>query len=314
MFDIVYIILVFQNPNQIKKLVSSLNAKNVFFYLHVDKKTDQLIFEQSLSRLLNVNYRFIEDRNEISWGDSKMIKSILNLLKIVNVYHKNGYCILLSNNDYPIKSNYFIRNYLLSRYGNSFISMVELPPSSDIYKQRLSNYKFDFSTNRKDLVLIPSIWDKSFYTKKTFRAFFRVLNSSNYKKLYKLFIKREHPNFIEKVFWGSSYWALPIEVTDQILSFCNTNQNFVLYHEETFISDELFFQTILHHLQKTGKIETFFDVRCTYMKFEEGNSSPQVLLSSDFEELSSLPNRFLFARKFDSKIDQKIFELIDSIR
>ena len=50
------------------------------------------------------------------------------------------------------------------------------------------------------------------------------------------------------------------------------------------------------------------------MKFEKGNSSPEVLLLSDFEELSSLPNRFLFARKFDSKIDEKILDLIDSIR
>ncbi len=314
MFDIVYIILVFENPNQIKKLVSSLNAENVFFYLHVDKKIDQLVFEKSLSSLLNVNYHFIEDRNEISWGDNMMVKSILNLIKIVNLNHKNGYCILLSNNDYPIKSNSSIRNYLLSNYGNSFISMAELPAKSYIYQQRLTYYKFDLSKNKKDLVLIPSIWDKSFYTIKSFRSLFRALNSLQYKKLYKILVKRKHPKFIDKIFWGSSYWALPIQVTNQILSFCDTNKNFVGFHKETFISDELFFQTILHHLNKIGKIDTVFNVRCTYMNFEEGNSSPDIIRSSDFEELSSLPNRFLFARKFDSKIDDKIFELIDSIR
>jgi hypothetical protein len=191
---------------------------------------------------------------------------------------------------------------------------VELPKYSDIYIQRLSHYKFDLSKNKKDLVVIPSLWDKSFFTKKTFQSIFKVLKSSEYKNIFKLLIKRKHPKFIEKIFWGSSYWALPIEITNHILSFCYSNPSFVKYHEETFISDELFFQTILYHLFESGKIETTFDVRCTYLKFKYGNSSPEILISSDFQELSSLPNRFLFARKFDSKIDDKIFDLLDSIR
>jgi hypothetical protein len=50
------------------------------------------------------------------------------------------------------------------------------------------------------------------------------------------------------------------------------------------------------------------------MKFEENNSSPEILLSSDFDDILKLPNRFLFARKFDSRLDSQIFDLIDSSR
>ena len=44
MFDIVYIILAFDNPNQIERLISSLNSELVFFYIHVDRKVDQSHF------------------------------------------------------------------------------------------------------------------------------------------------------------------------------------------------------------------------------------------------------------------------------
>jgi hypothetical protein len=50
------------------------------------------------------------------------------------------------------------------------------------------------------------------------------------------------------------------------------------------------------------------------MKFEANNSSPEILRKSDFDDISKLPKRFLFARKFDSKLDSKILDLIDSSR
>ena len=73
-------------------------------------------------------------------------------------------------------------------------------------------------------------------------------------------------------------------------------------------------KTILFHLKDTGKITTKFDVRCTYMKFNDGESSPEILFESDFQEIINLPERFLFARKFDSKKDYKILNMIDNSR
>jgi hypothetical protein len=73
MFDIVYIILAFDNPNQIKRLISSLNSKSVFFYIHVDKKVDQSSFELLLVEYNNLKFVDTNNRNEISWGDNKMV-------------------------------------------------------------------------------------------------------------------------------------------------------------------------------------------------------------------------------------------------
>jgi hypothetical protein len=121
MFDIVYIILAFDNPNQIKRLISSLNSESVFFYIHVDGKTDQSPFDLFSKEFNNLKFVDTQHRNEISWGDNKMVKSILKLLKLVRENHIFGYCVLLSNNDYPIKSNESIRHYFSKKYGNSFI-------------------------------------------------------------------------------------------------------------------------------------------------------------------------------------------------
>jgi hypothetical protein len=313
MFDIVYIILAFDEPNQIKRLISSLNSESVFFYIHVDKKVDQNPFELFLNEFNNVKFVDTKNRNEISWGDNKMVKSILNLLKLVNEYHKFGYCVLLSNNDYPIKSNESIRQYFVNKYGNSFIAINKLDPESNIFNQRLKSYKFDLSKKRKDLVLIPSIWDKSFFSLKNLISIKKIVARKQFLNLRKILIKRTHPFGIIP-YWGSPWWSIPIEIINEILEFCDNNSKFVKFHEETFISDEIFFQTILFHLKFQGKINTKFDVRCTYMKFKENESSPEILLESDYQEIINLSERFLFARKFDSRIDNQIISMIDNSR
>jgi hypothetical protein len=313
MFDIVYIILAFDNPNQIKRLICSLNSESVFFYIHVDKKVDQSPFDLFLNEFSNLKFVDTQHRNEISWGDNKMVKSILNLLKLVKENHNSGYCVLLSNNDYPIKSNESIRQYFSKKFGNSFIAINPLFPESSIFNQRLKSYKFDLSKKRKDLILIPSIWDKSFFSFKNLFSLKKIVSARQLFNLRKIFFKRKHPNGIIP-YWGSPWWAIPIEIINEILEFCKKNYKFVKFHEETFISDEIFFQTILFHLKGQEKINTKFDVRCTYMKFKENESSPEILLESDFQEIINLPDRFLFARKFDSKKDYQILNKIDNSR
>jgi hypothetical protein len=313
MFDIVYIILAFNNPNQIKRLISSLNSESVFFYIHVDKKVDQNPFELILNEFDNLKFVDSTNRNEISWGDNKMVKSILNLLKLVNENHNFGYCVLLSNNDFPIKSNSSIRQYFFNKYGNSFIALNELDPESTIFNQRLKYYKFDLSKKRKDLVLIPSIWDKSFFSFKNIFLIKKIIAAKQLFNLRKIFFKRNHPIGIVP-YWGSPWWAIPIEIINEILEFCDKNYKFIKFHEETFISDEIFFQSILFHLKCKGKINTKFDVRCTFMKFKDNESSPEILLESDLHEIINLPDRFLFARKFDCLKDDQILNLLENSR
>jgi hypothetical protein len=313
MFDIVYLILAHDNPSQLKKLVLALDGPSVYFYIHVDGKVDQIPFQQKFKDYKNVNFISHSNRISVSWGDNSMVKCILILQHLAVKNNHTGYCILLSNSDYPIKSNYEIRQYFEKNYGNSFISMTELQKYTLTYIQRLTYYKFDLSNNKKDFVLIPSIWDKSFYSIKFFISILRILKRNQALNLFKLVFKRKSSINITP-FWGSSWWALPVEVVNEILLFCKSNQNFIDFHDDTLNSDEIFFQTILNHLNEVGKINTIFDVRCTYMKFEANNSSPEILRKSDFDDISKLPKRFLFARKFDSKLDSKILDLIDSSR
>lgn len=310
MFDIVYLILAHDNPSQLKKLVFALDGPSVYFYIHVDRKVDQIPFQHQFKGYKNVN--FISDTNRIiiSWGDNSTVKCTLNLLQLIVKNNHTGYCILLSNSDYPIKSNYEIRQYLDIKYGNSFISMTDLPKYTLTHIERLTYYKFNLSKNKKDFVLVPSIWDKSFYSLKSILSILRILKRNQALKLFKLVFKRKSSIKITP-FWGSQWWALPVDVVNEILLFCKTNQNFIEFHDDTLLSDEIFFQTILYHLHKEGKINTIFDVRCTYMKFEDGKSSPEILLTSDFGDILNLPKRFLFARKFNQNVDSNVIDMLD---
>jgi len=313
MFDIVYIILAFDNPKQIKKLVNSLNAEGVNFYIHVDLKVDQSQFEFELNEFSNLKFVKANERKEISWGDNKMVKAILNLMKMVKDNHQNGYCVLLSNNDYPIKSNTEIRSYFSKNFGDSFMSISKFDKSSYLFKQRLKYYKFELSKKRQDMLTIPSIWDKDFYKKRSLGAIVKVLKSNDKNSLIKILRKRKEPNGIES-YLGSSWWAIPIDVMVEILNFCDLNPKFVKYHEETFISDEIFFPTILKHLDNNGKIKTKILGRVVYLEFKNNESSPIDFRASDFDKLVELQERFLFVRKLNTKIDETIFDLIDQSR
>ena len=306
--QICYIILAHRYPYQLKRLVQKLTTPESFFYIHVDKN---VLIDSFLSELAeSPNVCFIENRREGIWGDIGIVKATISALKQILKDERRGYCILLSGQDYPIKSNDYIKSYLTLNFGNEFIDIFPLPTkywSTD----RMVKYKINLSSRKEDFVLFSSIFEPDFFTKKTVKKIYQSIKAGHYDFILKILKKRRYPDYI-KPFGGSQWWALTTQTTQKVIDFVVRNPDYVEYHVYSLLPDEMFFQSIIMYLVEKKndiKIMPFL----SYANWEKKNCDlPATFTSADFEELRSQPNSKLFARKFDITIDEEILDKIDT--
>ncbi len=236
--------------------------------------------------------------------------------KIIND-NRNGYSILLSKQDYPIKSKKHINNFLVENNGSDFIEIV---PIKDMWpnqwRMRLYDYWFCLNEVRENAIILPNIFNPSFYRKKNISPFFRVLItdkrlSFKYEVIKNVLKPRIYPKNIE-TFGGSNWYALTIETLNKIIFFVRDNKKFIDYHRYTLAPEEIIFQTIICYLMKTGNDIKVLDT-LTYANWKRTNTQlPVTFTSADFNEIISQPEGKLLASKFDITLDEKILDKLDN--
>jgi hypothetical protein len=306
--EINYIIHTHINPKQLKRLIDRLNNENVNFYVHLDKKTINKQFQSELSDFKNVYFFKNEERISIFWGGISQVEATILAIKKISKDNRTGYCVLLSGQDYPIKSNEHINLFFEKDYGKNFISGVSMK-SKLSWKNgldRIEKYNFHPSEKRV-LISLPSIYEKSFYTRVNLKNLKKVLLSHEKLKLFNLLKKRSFPKYLSP-YGGSNWWALPIETIHHINSFIETHPDYLSYHNLSHCPDEIFFHSILFaHFEPNSIAESV-----TYVNWSRKNCPlPVTFTNDDFMEITS--NNKLFARKFDIQQDSEILDKIDSI-
>jgi hypothetical protein len=145
-----YIILAHDNPAQLYRLINRLDQPEAFFYIHIDKRVDIKPF-----LIDKENVYFLDKRVAYPWGDIGGVHATLLAMQQIVKHHRNGYCILLSGQDYPIKSNRVIKEFYASHH-QCFIYASPLPdqmmPNGAI--DRVTLYKYFLSDKRGDYTLI----------------------------------------------------------------------------------------------------------------------------------------------------------------
>ncbi len=100
---IAYLIMVHKDPKQIKRLVDSISSSGDCF-IHVDKKTDIIPFEDCLQKSSNVF--FMKRRIRVNWAAWSMVQVYMELMDMA-FKHANNYdrFVFLTGQDYPLMSN-----------------------------------------------------------------------------------------------------------------------------------------------------------------------------------------------------------------
>ncbi|MBO0360545.1 hypothetical protein J0X19_21465 [Hymenobacter sp. BT186] len=308
--DINYIILAHKNPAQVERLVHTLSTEGTTFYIHIDKNTEQEPFERRLQAVKNC--RFIETREKGTWGDVGIVQATIHALRQIVADQRSGYCVLLSGQDYPLKSNQHIAQYLTQNQGASFMDASALPNLHWDHGglDRIEHYKFNLSEGRQDYVVVPPVLSKDFSRNWIYHVY-------NIKKLLQrrinikvLLKKRSFPHYIRPV-GGSQWWAIPVETAAQVLTFLEQHTDYLLYHRYTLLPDEIALQSIIRQLLHADGNE-LVQPTVTYINWERpGVTLPVTFDRNDLKELLNQPEDKLFARKFDAETDATILDLLD---
>jgi hypothetical protein len=278
---IAYIILAHKLPEQLVRLVKKLNTETTSFFIHVDKKTDAEKYRKMVTPLSTLeNVHFLR-RRVCQWGTFSQVQTTLDgIRKILELQLDFDYTILLTGQDYPIKSKEYIQKFFEKREGKSFLEYFPLP--TEIWKHE------NGGMNR------IIYWHLYFFGHH--RKIFPRFDQSHLKLL---------GNF--RLFGGSAYWCLSRDSIEYINEFLHQDDSFIKFWKYARIPDEILFQTILlnSHLKDTLINDNF-----RYIVWGD-SSHPEILCKPDYEQLVN--SNKLFARKFDVTIDSDVLDMIDKV-
>jgi hypothetical protein len=243
-------------------------------------------------------------RHRCHWGDFGHVRATLKgLAYLFNHKIDFDYVFLLTAQDYPIKSNAYIEEFLQCADGKEFISYYPFPNPSWVETgggmRRLELWHFRFIADLRFRFLDP------FMHLPSSRQIKSKSKSAVYYVVNTLFSKRIFPEGM-KPFGGPGYWCISRPCADFINTFVSYNSKYVKYFKFVDIPDESFFQTIILNSWFSRNIVND-DLRC--IDISEGRG-PRIWRTADFERLSQ--SKALLARKFDANVDSEILDLIDA--
>lgn len=307
--DINYIILAHRHPSQLERLVRRLSAPATWFYIHIDNRCSVEPFQTVLADFENVF--FLEKRESGTWGDIGIVTATCYALQEVLNDKRNGYCILLSGQDYPVKSPEQIRKVLEKNNGTLFADTWSLPcnrwHNGGLY--RVQFYKYNVPYNGRHYMLVPPLFTKSFFEHPlgNGRKVWKLIR--NGKIPFRLLQKRKSPAGIVP-YGGSQWWAVTTAVAQEIISFSRRHKSYVKFHRYTLLADEVFFQSLIVYIAKKENI--LIKPSLTYVRFNEGEPHPVTFSTKHIDDLKMIsieePEK-LFARKFNP--DDDVLDMID---
>jgi hypothetical protein len=277
---IAYLILVHNQPAQLKRLVDRLSGTGIDFYIHVDKKSDIKEFSNALSK---PDVYFIKNRVKVYWGAYSIVQATVNgFEEIVQSDKAYDFINLLSGQDYPLVSNEYLTSFFSKNKGSAFmeyysVDQVWKEAIPRLHKYYLTNYPFNGSHQLE-----------------------KIIN--------KLLPARKPPE--DLVFVGRSQWfSIGLNHVKYILQYLKSRPALVRFFLFTWGSDEFVFQTILYNSELKN---TMVNDNLRYIVWPEGHASPKTFTIQEADEL--LLSNKLFARKFNSQIDTEILDFLDTNR
>lgn len=305
-----YIILAHQYPLQLRRLVNKLHTIDSKFYIHIDKNVEIQPFIKALKNHENVFFLGEEMRENGIWGDIGIVRATIKAMEMVVSENNDGFCVLLTGQDYPLKSTDAISGFLSKHHNTNFIDLFSVQNHwRDSGLDRIYKYKINKSNRRGHFLFLPSIYDRDFYKRSTLGKlnFLRKSNRLNESKV--IFKRRKFPKGLDP-FGGSVYWALPLKTLRRILVYLENHPNYLEYHKHTLCADEIFFNSIVARLAKDSPIK--IGPSLTYVNWKRTSGPRPVTFEiNDFEELKIASSDFLFARKFNLELDKEILDKCD---
>lgn len=257
-----------------KRLITPID----YFYIHIDKsigKEKFLEWKEMINREIGYTNVEVESKFCCKWGSFGLTASTLSAMKHFEKYDYD-YLFNLSGDCYPLKTPQQIRNEFRSET-SGFMTFWKMPYEGWYLggMNRINNNFYFFQ--RKEYPYV------------------RILRIPR--------IRRKLPCHL-KPYGGWNWFTLPKQFVSYIVQFVEKNPDVIDFYKHAFAPGEMFFQTILMNSQFKNRI---VNDNKRYVSFID--SHPKVLTIKDYPLLKQ--GRYLFARKFNPKVDGQILDAID---
>ena len=210
--------------------------------------------------------------------------------------------VLLSGQDYSLKNIQEIITFFGENQNSSFIEHTPLPIKELNYSgyDRVNAYSITFKGKRH--TAIPLSWKPKFNLKG--QVFNSILLMKNILKR-----KRKHPDGISP-FYGSQWWALNHNVTTEVLKLLNHRPDFLQYHKDSLLPDELVFQSLVGTIKSSlPSNQIIINKNLHFIDWHQQGSHPKSLILQDYEKLISSGK--IFGRKFELPFSKGLIDKLN---
>lgn len=280
-----YLIMAHQDFRLLCKLVSKLDDSRNDIYIHVDKRATDFDPDQIRTNAARV---YFVKRMKVNWGAYSQVRCELDLMR--HAYDKGPYVYyhLLSGQDLPLKSQEDIHEFFSKNQGKEFLRATDICNMDKAIWDRIDYYwplQEKIGRNKGKLVAI----------------------FSKIQEMLFCFQKKLKIHRIERVqgtyFKGANWFSITEDLVEYVLRQESQIEKLFRF---THCADEFFLQTVAMNSPLKENIENEY-----LREIDWKRGSPYTFRTEDFSMLKNSPA--LFARKFNSAIDEHIIDLICSL-
>jgi len=271
---IAYFMLIHRYPNQFKRLFKSIYHEKNHYIIHIDKGAGRKIFNEINLFLGDYENASILESKEAIWGGYSLVDAQLRgIEKLVTSGGTWDYFINLSGQDFPLKSQEFIMEYLSAFDCCEFIKVVNQNLIRPETMHRIKDYVEEIDGE----LVISTTSNRDFLTGVT-------------------------P-------YIGNQWMILSKDFCEFITYSPELAVFKEFYRNTLIADESFFQTVL--MNTTFKSRIIYDDKreIDWIESSDIKLRPRNFLTNDSKMLLNSKN--LFARKFDENIDGGILTILE---
>jgi hypothetical protein len=293
---IAFLIAAHTYPELLVRLVKRLQSPVASIFIHIDRDVDIRPFKELFLRKAVRDVYWVP-RVRCRWGTYDQVKASLSLLReALRTDHKADMYMLLSGQDYPLRTVESMAGFFERNKGISFVKWARLPwsiwPDGGGF-ERLTHYHFSIGKQRLEY---PS------------KELPRVRRLRFIYQLCRLFLPETRPLPQNLAFYGGlSWWNITREAAERIFVYLLRNPRFAEIFRYTKSSDEIFYQTIL--LNSEGSNLENNDLRCVFWDGRR-NEYPGIVRIEDFDEIKN--SGMFFTRKVHPRHSLDLLDKIDT--
>jgi Core-2/I-Branching enzyme len=271
---IAYFILVHRYPEQFKRLLRAIYEPGNSYVVHIDKSSGEALADDIAEFLKPYQGVKILPAQNALWGGYSLVEAELRGMEmLLEMGDRWTHYINLSGQDFPLKSQRYIRDFLKANPGKQYIRALDQGARRPETMNRLDNY------------------------------FIEAMGEMVPTEIPRAFLADAKP-------YIGTQWKTVTRSFCQYVCHDPAAEQYKEFYRNSFIADEGFFQTVLMNHGAMGQVMNDDLRMIDWVPDGEIKLRPRNFGIADFAALARSPD--LFARKFDSVEDPEILSLMET--